>query len=356
MAIDFASRGPKWCSILLHLLVLITFATSAYSRHVVQDIDSSIKGLRAENTTSQYAPEVANLVKQPHSVEKLPGDKFTEATRKGRQHLCMLARDDVDQSVFTNNAALEDNGWTYVPADFRTAAMPADEAEVYDDLGISKENANWPWYEWIQQKEGVTKFAYGNQHPPQFPPGFAPGQEYGQTEGSYQNKFNPNEGLLLCLNNWSPQYKVDWDEGDGPIPPLNRLSDVLWLQWKDAVQHHSDNPGQRLGNIKWFYQHIVADADSRDIMDAVQAMPDHALKPYPGNEYSMTDPGIRGEIARAFLGSHNGNVVAFFLAQHRDEIGRKLTVSKVQFFGDAAISQYNRHFLFHVVPLSEETK
>ncbi|KAK3634306.1 hypothetical protein LTR56_015340 [Elasticomyces elasticus] len=376
MAMNLRSHEPTWRCILLHLLVLITFATTAHSRDVTQDIKVNIDDLQAKNLTSRDNPEAANTTSQIalHSAIGPSDEKtFNKARYNGGDHMCMLARDDVEQSLFTEFDSLEDNGWYYTPGTFGEAPLPADQAEVYDDLGISKDNPNNPIYHWRQDTGKETELAYGD---------IKPGQPFGQTNAAYQNQINPKEGMLMCLNNFGPAYKVSVKEGAGPVPPLNKLSDVLWLQWKDAVQFHSDGAAQDLGyvglskaleerrpiqcwtyanpgpfmssNIKWFYQHIVADVDSIKVMGHVQAMPGHLLKPYPGEEYSMEDADpLRRDVARAFLGSHNGNVVAYFLAQHRKDIGKKLTVSKVRFFGNKNNGPYDRHFLFFVEPVTE---
>ncbi|KAK5727218.1 Mitochondrial import inner membrane translocase subunit tim8 [Elasticomyces elasticus] len=348
MAINLRSHGPTLRCNLLHLLVLITFATTAHSRDVAQDIKVNIDDLQAKKLASRDTLEAANTTSQValHSaIGTSDEETFNKARDNGNDHMCMLARNDVEQSLFTEFDSLEDSGWYYTPGTFGKAPLPADQAEVYDDLGISKDNPNNPIYHWRQDTGKETELAYGD---------IKPGQPFGQTNAAYQNQINPKGGMLMCLNNFGPAYKVSVKEGEGPVPPLNKLSDVLWLQWKDAVQLHSDGAAQDLGNIKWFYQHIVADADSIKVMSHVQAMPGHLLKPYPGEEYSMEDADpLRRDIARAFLGSHNRNVVAYFLAQHRKDIRKKLTVSKVRFFGNKNNGPHDRHFLFFVEPVTE---
>lgn len=61
---------------------------------------------------------------------------------------------------------------------------------------------------------------------------------------------------------------------------------------------------------------------------------------------------IEGDVGRALLGTNNGNAVAFFLAQHRAEIGKKLTISQVRFWGNPG-NDWVRFFLFYVKEASE---
>ncbi|KAK5678717.1 Mitochondrial import inner membrane translocase subunit tim8 [Elasticomyces elasticus] len=361
-------RAPAWWCILLHLLVL--FTTNAHARDAAQHNDIEISDFQAGNITSFVAQDVkANDLQAKNTTSQLdvqvrvlprPGEPrperpqshrdFLKAMRKGCGHLNMLSNDNVDQSPFTDDKSLSDNGWTETSLTMdRLPPIKADIAAVFRDLGISTSNGDNFVYSWDQDHAGTTQRAYGSEFPS--------GLSYGRTGGNYQNQINADAGMLLSLNNYSPSYMVNMTYGTGPAPPLNRLSDIFWLQWSEAVQaRHALEDVKGYGNIKWFYQHTVADDFSMSIMDEIQSMPNQTLLPYPGNTYSMTDGQVNGDIARAILGSSNGNVVAFFLAQHRAEIGKKLTVSKVQFFGDAKVNEYDRHFLFHIVEVVEWEK
>ncbi|KAK3642644.1 hypothetical protein LTR56_010692 [Elasticomyces elasticus] len=297
MAINI--RAPAWWCILLHLLVI--FATNAHARDAAQYNDNGVNDFQAGNITSFVAQDIkANIVQAKNTTSQLPPIK-------------------------------------------------ADIAAVFRDLRISTSNGDNFIYSWDQDHAGTTQRAYGSEFPS--------GQSYGRTGGNYQNQINAGAGMLLSLNNYSPSYMINMTYGTGPAPPLNRLSDILWLQWSEAVQAgHALEEVKGYGNIKWFYQHTVADDFSMSIMDEIQSMPNQTLLPYPGNTCSMTDGQVNGDIARAILGSSNGNVVAFFLAQHRAQIGKKSTVSKVQSFGDAKVNEYDRHFLFHIVEVVEWEK
>ncbi|KAK4892048.1 hypothetical protein LTR27_009398 [Elasticomyces elasticus] len=311
------------------------FQAGNITSFVAKDIKAN--DLQAKNTTSQFDVQIRVL---PRPGEPRPESHrdFLKAMRKGCGHIGMLSNDNVDQSPFIDDKVVSDNGWTETSLTMdRLPPIKADIAAVFRDLGISTSNGDNFIYSWDQDHAGTTQRAYGGD--------FSSGQSYGHA------------GMLLSLNNYSPSYRINMTYGTGPAPPLNRLSDILWLQWSEAVQaRHALEEVKGYGNIKWFYQHTVADDFSMSIMDEIQSMPNQTLLPYPGNTYSMTDGQVNGDIARAILGSSNGNVVAFFLAQHRAEIGKKLTVSKVQFFGDAKVNEYDRHFLFHIVEVVEWEK
>ncbi|KAK4892337.1 hypothetical protein LTR27_009171 [Elasticomyces elasticus] len=58
----------------------------------------------------------------------------------------------------------------------------------------------------------------------------------------------------------------------------------------------------------------------------------------------MHEGGTKESIARALLGTPNGNGIVFFLAQHLRQTGKRLTVSKVQFWGNPS----DRKLLFYI--------
>ncbi|KAK5746002.1 hypothetical protein LTR17_001132 [Elasticomyces elasticus] len=184
---------------------------------------------------------------------------------------------------------------------------------------------------------------------------FRTGTTYGTTEAEYANIFNPQAGMMICYNNWSPSYRVSKNPLLRPedIPPLNRLSDVLWFQWKDAVAT-THNPNL-VSNIKWVMRHHVADETSVKIIDTItKGFRQQSLQGWPGRTYDMSaatgsDKGAQErQIARALLGSPNGVGVAHFLSQHRADLGFK-SVSKVQLWGD----ETGRYLLFHIIDIKE---
>ena len=107
---------------------------------------------------------------------------------------------------------------------------------------------------------------------------------------------NPKAGVLLCLTNFSPKWYIDEGLTEGPAPPLQKFSDILWFQWLDAA-------GDNVRNVKYFYRHHVSDEDSEAVLNAIEAMPNvcqsltddcalltfpkQSLLPFPGRTYSM---------------------------------------------------------------------
>ncbi|KAK0279705.1 hypothetical protein LTR35_008428 [Friedmanniomyces endolithicus] len=229
--------------------------------------------------------------------------------------------------------------------------LEPDVAEVYRQLQISDttdENLMFRWTQHRQRGPGSTQASYGQAGTPDY---FARNTPYGTTGAYYENQINPVGGMLLSMYNFGPEYMMHNKGKSGPPPPMKRLSDVLWFQWEDACRVF----GVHVNNIRYFYQHQASDEDTQVIMYVVNGMPEQEARPWPGVDYYPDDPGVNGNIGKAFLGSPNGNAVAFFLAQHEALIGKRLTVEKVRYWGDAW-AQYDLHLLFYIVEVPEADK
>ncbi|KAK3645883.1 Mitochondrial import inner membrane translocase subunit tim8 [Elasticomyces elasticus] len=341
--------AATWC-ILLYLLAL--FITGTQSRdtghgnsldfHAVNGTVQILKN-NASQDTVQGAPFVAA------KWENWP--VFNAAIESGDRYINLLECRNTQQSFWTDRAALFDNGWVESTPELNTppAGTPSRRPPYFDiiatvnrGLGISDFSGKLSYWNWLQQKtiDLATTTAWGSVDI---------GTAYGTTKGSYANLLNPPAGLLICENNFSPAYMAE--QNDLPvtdIPPLNRLSDVLWLQWKDAVAFSGQ--ADLVSNVKWIWRHHVVDAKSEDIIDSAISLPDEDIEDWPGKTYDMSAaPGTQERrIARALLGSPNGVGVAHFLSQHRAELGFK-TVEKVQLFNDEG----ERHMLFHIMNINE---
>ncbi|KAK4961415.1 hypothetical protein LTR10_001905 [Elasticomyces elasticus] len=387
------NRAPTlWC---MFLLLLVLFTTTTFSREVTQDISvhDFQDGLQAAANGTFKLPEQS--FGQPDTVEKI-GDPtetttsapvtpfpdtprpispyptaFTNARDKGGDFLILLKCANAIQSPFVQRESLFDNGWCtlgFPPRIEPPSPVPIpygigdEDAAIFKQLGISSEKDDNPYYNWIHGKTWTYSDKTKNQNPQGFTEltygDIGPKQEYGLTKATYGNQFNPKAGLIMCMINYSPQFKISTAKNAvvpqdiGPAPPLSKMSDVLWFQWKDAVAAR----GGSLGNIKYFWPHNIVDKDSKAIMDAIAGIPGNEIIDYPGKTYSMTAPilSVERQIAQALLGSPNGVAVAFFLAQHREEIGTWKTVSKVQLFKtDSWGGRVERHMLFSIVDVEK---
>ncbi|KAK5697091.1 Mitochondrial import inner membrane translocase subunit tim8 [Elasticomyces elasticus] len=377
------NRAPTlWCML---LLLLVLFITTTFSREVTQDISvldfqdglqaaangtfklpvqsfglpDAVEKVGDPPATTTSVPDTPALITPvPDTPAPAPIDRFTRAMEKGGNYLDNLQCDNINQSPFLEFSALWDNGWSKqfkstepptVPA--FNEPLPWDMEHVWKALELSPTRMNNPVVHYTHGREaGETQLDYGE---------ITKGKPYGPTKANYHNQFNPDGGFILCGWNYSPEYQIGKAAKEnppriiGPAPPMSRLSDVLWLQWKVAVEAKQGD----LGNIKYFLRHMVIDLTSEDILDTIAAMPGEEVVEWPGKDYRTTEPKGSQErkIAQALLGSPNGVAVAFFLMQHRVQIGggvaKKKTLEKVRLFSTA--DGGSRHLLFYVMDVVE---
>ncbi|KAK3657609.1 hypothetical protein LTR56_002384 [Elasticomyces elasticus] len=306
-----------WCILFLFVL----FTTITQSRDVARAIAPGSDNPTLRNATKGLAWQ---------AVERYGKDlTFEQARDNGACHLGRLESGTVDQSIFNDRAMLNDNGWT--AADGKNSApdslenlyakldilADANDHFLYDgkSLGNTFARADANCSVWKQDKKGKTQQAYGS---------IDAGEEYGPTKARFRNRLNPKAGILLCQYNLGPEYTIDMEGGDYPIPPLQRFSDVLWLQWRAATEAAA----QSVGNIKYFLRNGVFDKDSLAVLGVVsESFP---LKQWPGDTFEMHEGGDKENMARAILGTPNGNGIVWFLLAHTELTGKRLTVSKVQ--------------------------
>ncbi|KAK3626873.1 hypothetical protein LTR56_012725 [Elasticomyces elasticus] len=319
-----------WC-ILLYLLVFFITGTQSRDTGHVNTLDFHAVNGTVQILNYNTSQETVQAFAAPFE-KVVDWDRLRKAAFKGTELIGVMECPNTEQSFFTDRAALGDNGWVAddgvsepSPEPVQGRTLPRDAEAVYAYLQISTVPARNSYFSWLQNRRGVTTVAYG-------PNGeFKSGRPYGDSGGEYSNYHNPSDGMMLCVNNYSPSYEVGIQEHLGPVPPLNRLSDVLWYQWNDAVV--KTGQGQLVKNLKWVWRRLIVEPDSNNIMETVEAFPGETLQRWPGKIYDMyAGDAQQRQIARALLGSPNGYGVAYFLAQHQKELGRK-SVSKVQYWG-----------------------
>ncbi|KAK4944727.1 hypothetical protein LTR10_015897 [Elasticomyces elasticus] len=285
-----------WCIFLFSII----FATIVQTRDVAPEITPHLDNSTLPPTVERYGK----------------GLTFEQARDAGSCHLDRLESGNIEQSIFNDQSMLNDNGWT--AGDGKNLA-PLNLDDVYNSLGISTDEHDNFLYDgnWTQDKTGETQQAYGNTEP---------GFEFGATKAQYRNRLNSKDGMLLCQYNYGPAFTIDMEGGHGPTPPLWRFSDVLWLQWEAAAAAAE----QSVSNIKYFLRNGVKDWDSLAVVDAIRQR-GYPLKGWANcDTFEMQDDDPdKQDIARALLGTPNGNGIVWFLLQHKQQTGKRFTVSRV---------------------------
>ncbi|KAJ5474130.1 hypothetical protein N7475_003696 [Penicillium sp. IBT 31633x] len=93
-------------------------------------------------------------------------------------------------------------------------------------------------------------------------------------------------------------------------PPLKNLSDVLFIEWQSL--------GGDIQNLKYFFRlHIKNLITQARIKDAVGPV----VPRWPGRTFKMEDKKDKDKKGLALLGTPNGIGVAYFLIQHKKQLG-----------------------------------
>lgn len=114
-------------------------------------------------------------------------------------------------------------------------------------------------------------------------------------------------GFISAEQNFGPEYmSANYGDKIKQAPPFKKLSDVLFLNWQSL--------GGDIQNMKYFFrQHIKNDLTKDRIKEAVgQVVPRWSERV----TFKMSD-----EKGQAMLGTPNGIGVAYFMIQHKQELG-----------------------------------
>ncbi|KAK3711897.1 hypothetical protein LTR37_009415 [Vermiconidia calcicola] len=251
-------------------------------------------------------------------------------------------------SRWTNIASLTAFGWTlnYVRLiDINTYDLSL--SRMYAELGLPTDpqvNREYGWY-----------------HDQDTPP---PGQQrpntndqrrYRRTMGGYVNVLNP--GAILAKLNFGPEYNGAMleppEHPEGPVTgadvvPLRQWSDVVFLQWQEYCGYDPARMSQlrvivRVGVINEVTKRIALEALERN---------GEELSDWDHRFTYLTDE----DEAKALLATPNAQGVVWFLAQHKNELGR-MHVWGVTIFGNTKTNyagQRSLHLAFHIEPVEDE--
>ncbi|ORX98367.1 hypothetical protein BCR34DRAFT_606952 [Clohesyomyces aquaticus] len=160
--------------------------------------------------------------------------------------------------------------------------------------------------------------------------------DYKATGGYYKGVINTKGGVIFSQYLMSPSQGYHAFYG-GPLPPpkgklprLRTYSQLLWGFW------FRDNPNVK--NIQYFWVQSVANDDTHKIIArALKGKGKDAIGGWPGTVFDILREGKEGEAGRALLGSPPGATNAFFLMQHRKELGQKLITKVAVFIGNEEV-------------------
>jgi hypothetical protein len=108
-----------------------------------------------------------------------------------------------------------------------------------------------------------------------------------------------------------------------PIPNLNKLSDIIFLNWKSLT---SPDPN-RIAALKYIFRRSIRTPDTIVILDTIGSRMGYRIRNWPGVDLPIADTTL--DYGAAALGTVHGAGVAYILLQHKDYFPEK-TISKIR--------------------------
>lgn len=151
---------------------------------------------------------------------------------------------------------------------------------------------------------------------------------YPPTWASYETLFNLQDGVLVALENWSPESIIEREDlpiAPEDIVPLRHWSDVCFLHREQAILERS--LGISVKNLEHVFRHNITNCETEEILQMVTRQPTaEAVGEWPGMSF-----GIEAPQALAALGCPNGAGLAWLLIQHKETLGSRM-VDRVHIF------------------------
>ncbi|KAH7093465.1 hypothetical protein FB567DRAFT_609962 [Paraphoma chrysanthemicola] len=151
---------------------------------------------------------------------------------------------------------------------------------------------------------------------------------YRATGASYTFTVNPEEGIIIALNRESPKWAAKDRRPELPdnlLPQLNQFSDVAWVTWKSMIVPPW-SPGVQVNSLKYFMAVRITNVETRQILKRALDAYHWELSEWPGHSFERIWPETK-----AILGSPNVQGFAYFLIQHKAELGN-MFIDKIQVF------------------------
>ncbi|KAF1844423.1 uncharacterized protein K460DRAFT_250326, partial [Cucurbitaria berberidis CBS 394.84] len=170
-------------------------------------------------------------------------------------------------------------------------------------------------------------------------------REYRSTGAHYEFGINAKGGAIFAFFLESPQsaartlwYAGRKDANPDDLPRLRALSDILWAFW---TRENSANVMQ----IRYFFVLGITNDQTNQLIASCLERAGKALVEWPGVSFDTAT-----EEGHALLGSPNGAAFAYFLMQHKVQLGYK-SIGKVTVFKpetDDDLAFVDPSLVFHV--------
>ncbi|KAI7539437.1 hypothetical protein KC331_g9757 [Hortaea werneckii] len=233
---------------------------------------------------------------------------WDQAVKKGNILVALMNGpvDCVEQSQWTNMDDLATNGWTQEVN--RAYRLKEPFKSIWSELGISHTDVKR--IEWKHSKSSAP-----------IGPG---GMIYEPTGAMYENIYCKE--IIIADHNFGPDNRGG--EKSPPmvgseIIPLKQWSDVTFIQYQDYCKQHETTTSTSeacLRGLRGVIRANVVGAKTREIANEALSQSGRLLR---GWDHRATW-AIEEESAQAILATPNGLGVAWFLAQHKAQLGHKI--------------------------------
>ncbi|WQF83651.1 hypothetical protein CDEST_08665 [Colletotrichum destructivum] len=241
------------------------------------------------------------------------GKDYNGRVKKGEWLNGLFSLNDEDAkkwaSPYQNPDELFDWGWTpYVQAPW----LPLQEGqkvrkpEFGDKLDAAFKDPEFPV---DKEKLALYRFVHDKEFE------YKDGRKGEPTEARYYNVASPQDGAFIFDSNWSPTYQRKEDR-IGDVPDLDTLSDLAYFQWRDSCQA----VGVEFGSLKVIFRSNIYYAPTFNTIIETMRQADYSQ--VPGWDKRVTF-SMDSQEGHAILGSAHGASTAWFLIQHREELGAK---------------------------------
>ena len=256
---------------------------------------------------------------------------WDQAVRKGNILVALMNGpvDCVEQSQWTNMDDLAANGWTQEVN--RATRLKEPFKSIWSELGIPRRDVKR-----IEWKHSKSSAPIGPE-----------GMIYEPTGAMYENIYCKE--MIIADHNFGPDHRGG--EKSPPmvgseIIPLKQWSDVTFIQYQDYCKQHETTTSTSeacLRGLRGVMRANVVGAKTREIANEALSQSGRLLR---GWDHRATW-AIEEESAQAILATPNGLGVAWFLAQHKAQLGHKV-VTEVSVFSDTGAAFDRMNFFFKI--------
>ncbi|KAK4561041.1 hypothetical protein LTR86_004996 [Recurvomyces mirabilis] len=280
------------------------------------------------------------VVEPPDEMLSAWQANWQNALIKGKARLHELHDADTRQPVWDDYSDLKRYGW-----ECKEGTRPGVHAAVNIPLGVSVDLGGLP---------GVvgTKNEVYCRHEKLSSNEEDVSQQYNPTMGYFLGVYWPSSGIIHAQRSVSPttiakgtatddihlinRFKI---AGGGEVVPLATQADVMFLEWQHQCAKSGHENAAR--NLRLFFRGPVQNSAAQGII--LLALRTKGLKAGAPPWSKRVKFDIDSQDGHAILGSPNGQSVAYFLSQHRQQLGWKV-VKSVEVFHNLESTVTNGRF------------